>query len=75
MTEIFPSSSQSVGSGENDCPRVFEGENVLILIIGLNDSFCGENVRCDVGKNEIDSYPKREPITAVALTTIECHLT
>ena len=75
MTEIFPSSSQSVGSRENDCPQVFEGENVLILIIGLSDSYCSENVRCDVGKNEIDSYPKREPITAVALTTIEYHLT
>lgn len=75
MTEIFPSSPQSVGSGENDCPRVSKGENVLILIIGLSDSFYTENVRCDVGKNETDSYPIREPITAVALTTIECHVT
>ena len=60
MTEIFPSSSQSVGSGENDCPQ---GENVLILIIGLSDSFHSENVRCDVGKNreiKIHVYAKRQ---------------
>ena len=48
MTQIFPSSSKSVGSGENDCPRVFEGEKVLILIIGLSDKVALTTFECHV---------------------------